>query len=174
MVPDSYATDRFRDLLYLGDGLPFVGRIRDVVGHHRLFGGFRQDDLLRLAPHLACYRAPAGTHILPEGEPGNFLLLLISGLGHVVKRDTTGVSKSIGVVGPGHTLGEMSMVDGKPRSASCIAADDSVFAVLDRASFSRLLDDDPRVANKILLDIAHLLSQRLREADVQIVDFLDV
>lgn len=171
MMSDSSTNDLYRDLLYLGDGIPFAGRLREVVGHHRLFGDFAQDDIVRLAPHLACYRAPAGTVILEEGEPGHHLLILISGLVEVVKRDSEGGHKGIGVVGPGHTLGEMSMLDGKPRSATCMALDDTVFAVLDRASLSHLLEDDPRLANQILLDIALMLTQRLREADIQIVDF---
>ncbi len=40
MMSDSSTIDHYRDLLYLGDGIPFAGRIRDVVGHHRLFGNF--------------------------------------------------------------------------------------------------------------------------------------
>ncbi|MDD5297211.1 MAG: cyclic nucleotide-binding domain-containing protein [Rhodocyclaceae bacterium] len=171
MMSDASTTDRYRDLLFLGDGIPFASRIRDVVGHHRLFGNFSQDDIVRLAPHLACYRAPAGTVILEEGEPGHHLVIVISGLVEVVKCDAEGGSKGIGVVGPGHTLGEMSMLDGKPRSATCIALDDTVFTVLDRASFAHLVEDDPRLANRILLDIALLLTQRLREANMQLVDF---
>jgi len=125
---------------------------------------------VRLAPHLACYRAPAGSVILEEGEPGHHLVILVSGLVEVSKKDREGGSRGIGVVGPGHTLGEMSMLDGKPRSATCIAVDDTVFAVLDRAAFSQLVEDDPRLANRILLDISLLLIRRLREANIQMVD----
>lgn len=170
MMSQGSTSDRYRDLLFLGDGIPFASRIRDVVGHHRLFGNFSPDDIVRLAPHLVCYRAPAGRVILEEGEPGHHLVILVSGLVEVVKRSSEGSSKGIGVVGPGHTLGEMSMLDGKPRSATCIALDDTVFAVLDRAAFSQLVEDDPRLANRILLDIALLLIQRLREANIQLAD----
>lgn len=171
-MSEPVANDRYRSLLYLGDGLAFATRIRDVIGHHRLFGEFSHEDISRLAPHLACYRAPSGTVILEENEPGHFLVILISGLVEVSKRGKDGNAHGIGIIGPGHILGEMSMLDGKPRSATCIAADDAVFAVLDRASFSNLLEDDAHLANKLLLDIALLLTQRLRDMNIQLVDYV--
>lgn len=167
------ARNLFPDLLCLGDGMPFASRVADALFMQRPDSCLGREEIIRLAPHLMVYRAPAGSVILTEGETGDFMLILISGLVQVVKADQAGHRKEIGVLGAGHSIGDMSLLDGKSRSASCIAVDDSVFAVLDRDSLGRLINADPRTGAVLLLDLAQNLSQRLRDTDRRLVDLLD-
>jgi len=166
--------DRYAGMTHLGDGQPYVSRILEIVDRIQLLGDFNADEVNRLAPYLACYSAPATTEIIVEGTEGDFMLLLISGFVEVVKKDAFGTPKTVGLVGPGNTLGEMSMIDGLPRSASCIAVEDVIFAVLDRDNLTRIITDEPRIGTKILIELVQLLSQRLRNATSQLADYLDV
>lgn len=166
--------DHFPHFSHLGDAVQFIDRILTIVDRIALFEDFDRTDIERLAGYMPCYRAPAGAKIIGEADEGDFLVLLISGLVEIVKRDAAGREKSVGTTGPGQTLGEMSMIDGQPRAASCVAADEVVFAVLDRESLSRILTDDPQLGVKVLIELVQLLSQRLRQATSQLADQLDV
>ncbi len=166
--------DHFPHLTHLGDATQFVERIMGIVDRIELFEDFERHDIEVLAGYMPCYRAPAGARIISEGDDGDFLVLLVSGSAEIIKRDGQGRDKSVGRVDAGKTLGEMSMIDGKPRAASCIAADDTVFAVLDRDSLTRVVTDEPSIGVKVLIELVQLLSQRLRQATAQLADQIDV
>jgi len=72
----------------------------------------------------------------------------------------------------GRGLGEMSMVDKEPRSATVIVVEPAVLAVLTQESFALITRDKPALAANILLKIAQLLSQRLRYTSGVLVDYL--
>ncbi|MCK9285583.1 MAG: cyclic nucleotide-binding domain-containing protein [Rhodocyclaceae bacterium] len=146
----------------LGDATPFVERILEILEHIKLFEDFDASEIGALAQYLTCFRAPRGTEIIHEGEPGNYLLLIIEGSMEIVKVGINGLPSRIGLAGPGKTLGEMSVIDGEPRFASCIAEEDVLFAVLDRENLSRILAEEPRMGVKLLMELLMLLNQRLR------------
>ncbi len=159
----------FPNLTSLGDAGPFVERMREVMDHIRLFEDFEAQELESLARYMTCYLAPADTEIIREGETGDFMLLIIEGSVEIVKLDASGLPTRIGMAGPGKTLGEMSLVDGEPRFASCIAVTDTLFAVLDRDNLSRIIADEPRIGVKILMELLMLLNQRLRNVSTDLV-----
>jgi len=161
--------DPFPGLEHLGSATPFVGRIQEIIQHIHLFEDFEAEEIAALARDLVCYRAPAGAVIIREGDQGDFMLIVLDGQCEIVKNDPTGVPKRIGLAGPGKTLGEMSMIDGEPRFASCVALEDTLFAMLDRDSLSHIIAGDPRLGIKILMELVLLLSQRLRSASGKLV-----
>lgn len=128
----------------------------------------------RLARYMQICRAPAGAEFIREREAGDFLMLIVSGVCEIVKRNPGGSPVRIGLAGPGKTLGEMSLIDGAPRSASCAALRDTVFAVLHRADLMRILADDPNSGIKLLLSLLQILSKRLREANTRLVGSANV
>ncbi|MFZ5512899.1 MAG: cyclic nucleotide-binding domain-containing protein [Pseudomonadota bacterium] len=157
----------------LGDAARYVDHIFAILERIQLFEDFDRDEIVVLARYLRCYLAPAGTAIIREDEEGDFMVLIVSGQLEIVKRDASGIPKRIGVAGPGKTLGEMSMVDGEPRFATCIALEDTVFAVLDRDHLSRIIADQPQLGIKLLMELVLLLSQRLRVTTAKLVKHLD-
>jgi CRP-like cAMP-binding protein len=171
MTPDD--TDHFPKLDYLGDALQFVPRMRELLQHIDLFEDFSVTELEHLAVYMACYRAPAGTEIITEGEPGSFMLIVIEGAVEIIKKDSTGLPNRIGSAGPGKTLGEMSLIDGEPRFASCISTSELVFAVLDRERLSRVISGEPNIGVKILMELLMLLNQRLRSVSQQLMNCLE-
>ncbi|MCZ7654214.1 MAG: cyclic nucleotide-binding domain-containing protein [Rhodocyclaceae bacterium] len=101
------------------------------------------------------------------------MVIVIDGQCEIVRNDSSGLPRRLSLAGPGKTLGEMSMIDGELRFASCVALEDTLIAVLDRDSLSRIIADDPRLGIKILLELVLLLSQRLRAASSKLVQHLD-
>jgi CRP/FNR family transcriptional regulator, cyclic AMP receptor protein len=72
------------------------------------------------------------------------------------------------VIGPGALIGEISLIDGLPRSANVVATTDMLVATLSRASLMRLLSEHPDIASKVLLAIAQRLSARVREGNAKL------
>ena len=162
-------SERFPGLAFLGDASVFADRILEIIEHIRLFEDSEREEIRRLAAGLRCYRAPAGATLIREGDSGDFMVFLLDGKCEIVKSDPGGLPQRISVAGPGKILGEMSMIDGEPRFASCIALEDTLFAMIDRDGLSRIIADDPRFGIKILLELVLLLSQRLRATSSKLV-----
>jgi CRP/FNR family cyclic AMP-dependent transcriptional regulator len=114
---------------------------------------------------------PPGTLLFREGERtrSDHMLLLLEG---EVSVDTglraASESTSISVLGPGSMIGEMAMLDGAPRSASCTSVSAVQAAGLSRLGLERLLEQQPRVAAKMLALLAHVTSDRLRGLNEQL------
>lgn len=165
--------DHIPNVEFLGDALPFVGRIREIIEVIQLFEDFDPDELEGLARYMRCYRAPLGTEIICEGDAGDFMLLLLEGSVEIVKKDVRGLAQIMATAGPGKTLGEMSLIDGEPRFASCVALDTVAFAVLDREGLSRIITEEPRIGVKLLMELLMLLNQRLRSVSKQLMDCME-
>ena len=163
----------FPNIAPQGDATPFVGRIIQILDHIKLFEDFEREEIIALAGYMVSYRAPAGTEIIREGDSGDFMLLVLEGTLEVVKKNSRGLPAPIATVGPGKTLGEMSVIDGEPRFASCVALTDVQFAVLDRDGLTRIIADEPKIGIKILMQFLMLLNQRLRTVSNQLVQYAE-
>ena len=125
-------------------------------------------------------RAQPGQMLIGEDDASDWMMLLLSGTVEVVKRkigaelDSTepGATTRLAVVRDGASLGEMSMLDGEPRYASCIALSEVDAAVLDRTGVARLITSQPAVGAKLLVKITQLLAQRLRNTSNQVIRLL--
>jgi CRP-like cAMP-binding protein len=160
-------------LEHLGDATKFSPQIHALIPKCDLLENFSPAEVRLLAHFMDVYQAPPGTEIIREGEGGDFMLLLIEGSVEVHKRDRWKVSQLIAVVEAGKTLGEMSMIDGEPRFATCIAAAPTVLAVLDRENLARIIVEQPMLGAKILMELVLMLSQRLRSTSARLMDLLD-
>ena len=110
----------------------------------------------------------ADTLLFEEGdaEDNDYLVLVLEGQVRAVSSSTIPDGEVvISVVGPGSLLGEMGVIDGGPRSASCTALTDVKVGVLSRDSLMALLDSHPQVAARMMLGISAVLAGRLREGN---------
>lgn len=165
--------DKLTGVHSLGDAVPFVGRIREIIEVIKLFEDFDPAELATLARYMRTYRAPLGTEIIHEGDDGDFMLLVLNGGVEIVKKDGRGLPQVMGRAGPGKTLGEMSLIDGAPRFASCVALEPVEFAVLDRGALSRIIAEEPRIGVKLLMELLMLLNQRLRTVSGQLMECME-
>ena len=130
-------------------------------------------DTLRFAEYVDAFEAKAGVEIFSQEQLGHYLCLLVEGRVEIAKHDSSGGRKTLATIGPGKTFGEMSLIDGEPRSASAIALDDSKVLVLTEENFRRLVEHHPRLGTVVLGRLGMLMSQRLRRTSELLVDFLD-
>lgn len=102
--------------------------------------------------------------IFLEEEEGAALFIIISGKVKVVRTDDEGREVILSILGPGDFFGEMSILDGLPRSATVVSLDSSELFMIHRRDFYHLLEKAPQVAIALLRE----LTARLRKSDEQI------
>ena len=139
------------------------------VGRSQFFADLTPQDIATLATYMEVYRAQRGDIVIREDDDGDFLLLIIEGAMDILKKDGRGAPQHMTSVGPGMTLGEMSMIDGEPRFATCVATVPTVFAVLNRDGMARILLDHSVLGTKLLLKLVAMLSLRLRQTSVRLL-----
>ena len=160
-------------LEFIGDAMQFAARIHGMTLYSPLLENFSLAEIRLLARFMQTYRASAGVEIIREGESGDFMMLLVEGRIEVTKQDRWNAPRLIAMVEAGGTIGEMSMIDGEPRFATCVAVEPALVAVLSRESLARIILEQPILGAKVLMELALMLSQRLRQTSVRLITYLD-
>jgi CRP/FNR family transcriptional regulator, cyclic AMP receptor protein len=133
-------------------------RPEELLADVGLFSSLPRRRLKRIAEASRVVNHEPGKKVAAEGLGALAFHLVLEGTASVQKGDTT-----IRTLGPGDYFGEISMIDGKPRSASVVAEGPLTTLVVPHQSFSSLLESEPAFAHELLL----LLCARLREADAR-------
>ncbi len=110
----------------------------------------------------------ADTLLFEEGDAvdNDYMALVLEGQVRVATRAGDAAEEVvITVLGPGHLIGEMGVIDGGPRSASCTAITEVKLGVLSRDSLLALIADHPAAAARLMLGLAKDLAHRLREGN---------
>ena len=102
-----------------------------------------------------------GEVLFRAGEVGDGCYRIHAGLVKVVVISQLGEERIISLLGPGAIVGELSMIDGGPRSAAVVAIADCSLSFLSRAKFQTYLEAHPELTSYLMKTLA----RRLREAD---------
>ena len=130
---------------------------------------FSWNQIETLAQFFEPLDVPKGYYVFREGANKAYMCLVATG-SVVILKDHDGPSlKPLANIGRGRTFGEMSLLDGQPRSASAVARVDSKLLVLTSEKFSNLCARYPRLGLSLVLKIANQLSQKLRQTSGQVV-----
>lgn len=128
----------------------------DMLAAVPLFSSCSQSELRQIARLGTPVPVAAGTVLTAEGRPGREFFLVIEGAADCSIGDVHAAS-----FGPGDFFGELSLLDGGPRTATVTAESDMEVLVLDAREFSSLLAASPSITGKVLATLA----RRLRAAD---------
>lgn len=126
-----------------------------------------ETEALTVVSFMRPRRFKAGTTIIRQGEADNtgFMVLVLGGEITVERLQASRTEPvTLSVLGPGSLIGEMALVDGEARSASCTASTDVTCAVLTREALETLIAEQPATAAKLMTAIAGRLAERLRES----------
>jgi CRP-like cAMP-binding protein len=121
-----------------------------------LFSECTDEELRRIADISRIVETPVGTVVTQMGTPGDSFFFLIDG--RVSVQTPVGPGEPMT---PGDFFGEMSLLDGEPRSATVTAITDLRMLVVDRTHFWRLLNETPDLVRRILV----VLSRRVRRLE---------
>lgn len=117
--------------------------------------------LQQLVDHMRPVAFPKGTTLCRAGEPADRLWLLTRGSISIWMTSPSGRQR-LASIGPGCTVGEMGLLDGRPRSADVCADDDVLAYELTAEAFGRIVQHQPEIGHAVLRSIACQLAQRLR------------
>jgi CRP-like cAMP-binding protein len=157
----------------VGKGAAIADEIFGLVGRSLFFAEFSREDISILAGYMDVYRAQSGETIIRENDGGDFMLLVIEGAVDIFKKGMRTGQQHMTNVGPGMTLGEMSMIDGEPRFATCVATETTVFAVLHRDDMAKIILDHSSLGSKILVKLVSMLSTRLRQTSARLLQHME-
>jgi CRP-like cAMP-binding protein len=110
---------------------------------------------------------PKGHVLFREGESGREMYVVQSGKVNITKR-VRDTEKILATLGPGEFLGEMSILNNKPRSAGATMAENGKLLVIDPRTFEAMIRGNVEIAVRLIKK----LSERLQEADEQIENLL--
>lgn len=111
-----------------------------------LFSELSKKELRTVSKLMTSVNIAAGRDLMVEGDIGREFLVIIEGEA-TVRREGRVLAK----VGAGDFLGELAVIAGVPRTATVTADTDMVISVLNRREFTGLLDEQPRIAKKVLV-----------------------
>ena len=123
-----------------------------------LFSGLEPEQLEHVNQLIRVRRYHDREVVVREGDGGGALFVVLSGYTKAVTSGAGGQELLLSIMGPNEVFGELSLLDGQPRSASVIAVESAELATLEREPFERMLEGTPRLAIQLL----GVLSQRVR------------
>jgi CRP-like cAMP-binding protein len=155
------------EVLGLCDGL--VQNDVKLLQSSALLDNFTTDEADTLGGVMLRVHAQPGQILIHEGAIGDWMMLLLSGTVDVTRRSPQGAPSRLAVIKSGASVGEMSMLDGEPRFATCSALEEVEAGVLTRLAIEQLIHEHPAVGAKLLVKLTQLLAQRLRNTSNQLV-----
>ncbi len=152
---------------HMPDELHLNAEIRDMLMDCGLFDSLQPGDFATAAGYFSLASIEQGQTIFHEGDAGTFMCILQHGVVSVRKTDSHGAQVEIANLRKGRTFGEMAVLDGERRSATCVAATPCQLLTLGKDSLDKMLNEAPRIGARIIRVLAVTLSKRLRMHDGQ-------
>lgn len=150
-----------------------AARMRDALRACRLFTGVDDASLDLVAAALRPRRFRRGETIFHAGDPGDALFIVASGAVKITIPSDEGSEPAIlTTIGPGGFFGELSLLDGAPRSATAVALEATETHVLRRDAFDELIDAQPALRRTLLVALVGEI--RRLTAQVEDLHFLDL
>jgi NTE family protein len=131
-----------------------------------LFRGIPPDKIASIVQLFERRRCSPDTVIVREGDPGDTLFIIESGLVEVFLQSATGETSILTRLGPGEAFGEMSVLTGEPRSAGVRAIAPTLIRVVEREGFLQAAAETPL----LLFNLSRVLVGRLSRANQQAAD----
>lgn len=138
--------------------------IGSLISQLEVFNFLEEADYKTIEKYMFEYDYDDGAYVFKEGTHGGYMFFIVDGTVEVIKQFDT-KKHTIAELGPGRSVGEMSLIDGAPRSATVRAKNKLSLIVLKREDFQKMLTEEPAIANRVLMGIATLLSQSLRDTN---------
>lgn len=130
----------------------------------------------QVAQLMQARRIKAGTVLMREGVTNTGYMVLVLQGEAVVENEIANANDSmvITVLGPGSLIGELGILDDKPRSATCTAVSDMDLAVLDQDGLAELIRTDGRVGSALLGAILRRVADRLRQTNRRLLTLTQI
>lgn len=124
------------------------------LGRIPLFSELSKKELKTVSRLMTEVTVPAGRILTRQDAPGREFMIIVAGTARVEIDSLT-----VAHLSDGDLLGELSIISGKPRTATVMATSETTLKVLNRREFMALLDENPGISRKILVGAVKRLQQ---------------
>ena len=148
----------------LTEGRVQIAEIVTWLGRTSFFNGLDNDDITRLAQIARVSTVPADTLLFSQGDESDGLYSVVDGIVRIFLTADDSRELTIQLFEEGEVIGEISLIDGLPRSAGAATLTEARLIFIPRQSFLALLDNSSRLQRQIILS----LCERLRHTNEQV------
>jgi CRP/FNR family transcriptional regulator, cyclic AMP receptor protein len=150
-----------RIILTLLGFLPKPMEVIEIIRKNELFDGLDNNELETLTTLTRLKKASRNTFIIKEGDESQEMYVIKQGKAEVMLNNENGDELILTTLHEGAIFGELSLLDGKPRSANVIALEDCVLLVIQKADFYEFLYNN----NNAYIQVIKYLCQKLRKTN---------
>lgn len=145
--------------------------MKDALKNLLFFSYLSPEQMAKIMAYIEPLELKAGDILFEEGDTGDYVCFIISGSLEVIKMTTwQNFTTVIATLYEGSCIGEMSLIDHSPRSASIRADEDTRLAILTQRAFDVMVDAEPELGVNILKGVARALSDNLRSTTDKLAD----
>ncbi|HKK47697.1 MAG TPA: cyclic nucleotide-binding domain-containing protein, partial [Alkalispirochaeta sp.] len=143
-----------------------MNTIAEFLPHVAIFTDLTREQRAALQPRLTTRQLSAGQMLFAQGDPGDALYIVRSGSIEITVQTGPDEEVPVATLHPGDFLGEMSLFDHAPRSATCRAREDTTVLRMDETDFSALMAAEPTAAISIMYRMLAITAERLDSTSV--------
>ncbi len=138
-----------------------------------IFSRMNAEEVKLVAKHMNVIDLQPGETLFEESDRGSFMCFIAHGTLDVIKQPS-GADQEIIIttVRKGQSIGEMSVIENMPRSATIKARDNTKLFILSQAAFDLVLAKHSHIGIKLLKGITVLLSNNLRKTSSRLADYM--
>ncbi len=149
-------------------GLEQVTTAQSIFSDIKLFEGLSNEEVREMVRACELVSFEPGDTLFEQGDEADALFIVGQGELEVVAQSTLGEKVVLAVLGAGTVVGEMSLIQGGPRSATVESVSESEVFRLDHDTFEEMRKQQSPAAYKIILGLAATVGERRRETDARI------
>ena len=137
-----------------------------------IFSRLRNEELRNVKKYFNLLELIPGETVFEEGDNGDYVCFVVEGSLDVLKKTVKGENVVISTLKKGGSIGEMSVIDQLPRSATIKAKTKATLLTLSQEKLNYILSEHSSIGDKILKGIARLLSMNLRKTSSRLADYM--
>lgn len=144
--------------------------VAELIDKTNWANDFGWDDIYSMGRYFTAYEAQRGQVIFYEGAKADYMGLIVKGAVRISKTGSDNQVKPLVVLRDSQTFGELSLVDGSPRSGLAEALITTTFVITTKRQLMKMSEEEPALAFQILWKIAETMSKRLRHTSFKLLD----
>ena len=146
--------------------------ITDLLVKIPMFAGLNAEELEILKKYIELFEVEQGATLFEEGDQGDYVCFVVNGRLDVTKRTITGDDFVLNTLARGQSVGELSIIDKRPRSATVRAKTEATLFTLTRSDFEVIMKEYSEISIKILKGLSLLLSKKLRQTSSRLISYM--